>query len=72
MFSLCCTHAHVPEYFQRQLLSQAVDNMGGVQPDDGKHAWQRLVFQQVHKTADNKYICLSVVKRDQVPQTAVV
>ena len=26
-------------YFQRQLLSQALDNMGGTQPDDGKTEW---------------------------------
>ena len=29
-------------------------NFGGTQPDDGKHAWERMAFQQVLEGGDGK------------------
>jgi crotonobetainyl-CoA:carnitine CoA-transferase CaiB-like acyl-CoA transferase len=61
-----CSQTGATLYFQRTELSTTLGNFGGDQPDDGKHAWQRMAFQQVIKASDGRDIVVSFTKKDQL------
>jgi len=61
-----CSQVAATAYFQRQDVMRTLNNFAGKQRDDGKTPWQRLVFQQVAKAKDGKWICFSITKVDQL------